>query len=160
MVVGDRTVVSFHYTLTDESGEQVESSRGRAPLSYLHGFRNILPGLEKALEGHGAGDEIEVTLPPEQAYGERQADKIQRIPAKRFKGQGRLQPGQVVSTRTARGPLQAVVVKVGRFNVDVDTNHPLAGKTLTFSIEITDVREATSEELAHGHAHGPGGAEH
>lgn len=153
-------VVSFHYTLSDETGEQLESSRERQPMSYLHGARNIIPGLEKALEGRSAGDSFQVTVAPAEAYGERNESNIQRIPAKHFRDPRRLEPGQIVSIQTRQGPVQAVVRKVGRFNVDVDANHPLAGKTLTFDVEVTDVRDATEEESAHGHVHGQGGVEH
>jgi FKBP-type peptidyl-prolyl cis-trans isomerase SlyD len=153
-------VVSFHYTLSDEQGEQLESSRERQPMSYLHGARNIIPGLEKALEGRSAGDAFQVTVAPAEAYGERNESNIQRISTKHFRDPRRLKPGQLVSIQTRQGPVQAVVLKVGRFNVDVDANHPLAGKTLTFDIEVTDIRDATEEESAHGHVHGPTGVEH
>jgi FKBP-type peptidyl-prolyl cis-trans isomerase SlyD len=153
-------VVSFHYTLSDETGEQLETSRERQPMSYLHGARNIIPGLEKALEGRSAGDSFQVTVAPAEAYGERNEGNFQRIPAKHFQDPRRLEPGQLVSIQTRQGPVQAVVRKVGRFNVDVDANHPLAGKTLTFDVEVMDVRDATEEESTHGHVHGPGGVHH
>jgi FKBP-type peptidyl-prolyl cis-trans isomerase SlyD len=152
--------VAFHYTLTGADGEQIESSRERAPMAYLHGAGNIIPGLEKALEGKSQGDSFEVTVAPEEAYGLRSEDKIQRIAAKYFRNASKLQPGQVTILQTRQGPAQVTVVKVGRFNVDVDANHPLAGQALTFDVEITEVREATEEEMAHGHVHGPGGVEH
>jgi FKBP-type peptidyl-prolyl cis-trans isomerase SlyD len=157
--VEDNKVVSFHYSLTDQDGSQLDSSRERQPMSYLHGARNIIPGLERAMAGKSAGDEFQVTIEPRDAYGERSEAKIQRIPSKHFT-QGRLEPGQLVSIRTRQGPVQGTVLKVGRFNVDVDVNHPLAGKTLTFDVEITEVRDATREEVSHGHVHGPGGVEH
>lgn len=153
-------VVSFHYTLTDETGEQLETSRERQPMSYLHGARNIIPGLEKALEGRSAGDTFQVTVAPAEAYGERNEANVQRISAKLFRDPRRLEPGQLVSIQTREGPVQAVVRKVGRFNVDVDANHPLAGKTLTFDVEVTEVRDATEEESSHGHVHGTGGVQH
>lgn len=157
MIIEDRRVVAFHYTLTNERGEELESSREHKPMMYLHGANNILPGLEKALAGKGAGDHVNVTLPPAEAYGERDSARMQRIPAKHFSNPGRIRAGQVVSLQTRQGnSLPAVVVKVGRFNIDVDTNHPLAGQTLTFDVEITEVREASAEEVAHGHAHEPG----
>ena len=160
MTVENRKVVSFHYTLKGENGEQLESSREGQPMSYLHGAGNIIPGLEKAMAGKETGDAFEVTVEPAEAYGERNPGNVQRIPSKHFGDTRRLEPGQLVSLQTREGPIQAVVVKVGRFNVDVDVNHPLAGKTLTFDVEITDVRDATKEETAHGHVHGPGGVEH
>lgn len=160
MIVENKKVVSFHYTLRNGDGEQLETSRDKQAMSYLHGVRNIIPGLEKAMAGKAVGDEFEVTLAPAEAYGERKPNSIQRIPAKRFNNAKRLQPGQLVSIQTRQGQTQGVVVKVGRFNVDVDVNHPLAGQTLTFEIEITDIRDASEEETAHGHVHGPGGVEH
>jgi len=160
MPIEDRKVVSFHYTLTDEAGAQLETSRERDPMAYLHGYRNIIPGLENAMAGKDAGDTFEVTVPPVEAYGERNPDSVQRISAKHFSNIKQLSPGQMVSLQTKQGPIQAVIVKIGRFNVDVDANHPLAGKTLTFDVEIIDVRDATKEEIEHGHVHGPGGVNH
>ena len=160
MVVGNKSVVSFHYTLTNEQGAELESSRDRQPMTYLHGAHNILPGLEKAMAGKSAGDRLQVTLPPAEAYGERDPTRLRRIPAKHFRNPRRMQPGDRISLQTQQGSMPAVVVKVGRFNVDVDTNHPLAGETLTFDVEITEVRDASAEEIAHGHAHGPGGHQH
>ena len=160
MPIEDRKVVSFHYTLKNEAGEDMESSRDRDPMVYLHGYRNIVPGLENAMKGRDVGDTFEVTVPPSEAYGEHNPNSIQRISAKHFPNIKRLSPGQMVSLQTKQGPIQAVVVKVGRFNVDVDANHPLAGRTLTFDVEITDIRDATKEEIDHGHVHGPGGVDH
>jgi FKBP-type peptidyl-prolyl cis-trans isomerase SlyD len=160
MLIADKKVASFHYTLCNEQGEQIESSRERQPMTYLHGARNIIPGLETALAGKAAGDQFQVTIAPAEAYGERRADGIQRIPAKHFRDPKHLRPGQRVSIQTRQGELPATVVKVGRFNVDVDTNHPLAGQTLTFDVEVTAVRDATAEEISHGHVHGPGGVNH
>lgn len=160
MVVGNKMVVAFHYTLTNEKGEELESSRDRQPMTYLHGAHNIIPGLERALAGKSAGDRLQVTIPPAEAYGERDPTRLQRIPAKHFRDPHRLKPGERISMQTRQGSMPAVVVKVGRFNVDVDTNHPLAGQTLTFDVEITEVREASAEEVAHGHAHDPGGHHH
>ena len=160
MPIEDRKVVNFHYTLTNDSGEQIESSREGDPMAYLHGYRNIIPGLENAMAGREKGDEFQVTVEPAEAYGERNPNSVQRISAKHFPDVRRLSPGQMVSLQTKQGPIQATIVKVGRFNVDVDANHPLAGQTLTFDVEITDVRDATQEEIDHGHVHGPGGVDH
>lgn len=160
MIIEKKKVVAFHYTLTNERGEQLESSRDRQPMTYLHGAHNIIPGLERAMAGKSAGDSFQVTLPPAEAYGERNPSNIQRIAAKHFKQPGKLQPGQVVSLQTRQGTVPAVILKVGRFNIDVDANHPLAGQTLNFEVEVTDVRDASAEEVAHGHAHGEGGHQH
>jgi len=161
MNIDDKKVVSFHYTLKNSQGEEIESSRDReSPMTYLHGGGGIIPGLEKAMIGKAAGDRFEVTVEPAEAYGERNEDGVQRVPAKHFGEGRRLEPGQPVILNTRQGPRQVTVVKVGRFNVDVDTNHPLAGQSLTFDVDVTDVREATDEEVSHGHVHGPGGVEH
>lgn len=153
-------VVTFHYTLKNSEGEEMESSRDRDPMSYLHGANNIITGLEKAMEGRAISDKFSVTVPPEEAYGVRAEQNIQRIPLKRLQGIGKISVGQILNLQTNKGPVQVTVVKVGRFNVDVDANHPLAGETLTFDVEITDIREASEEEAKHGHAHGPGGHQH
>lgn len=138
----------------------LEESPSDTPQAYLHGYSNILPGLESALEGHAKGEFLEVTLSPEQGYGPRIDSSIQRIPLKHIKDKGKLKKGQIVSINTDRGVRQVSVMKVGRFVVDVDTNHPFAGLTLDFKIDIQDVRVATEEELSHGHAHGKGGHHH
>ena len=161
MVVADKKVVSFHYTLTNDKGEQMESTREREqPMTYLHGARNIIPGLEKAMAGKAAGESFQVTLAPADAYGERKPGNVRRIPSKHFRDTKALKPGQMVSIQTRQGNFQATVIKVGRFNVDVDANHPLAGETLTFDVEIVAVRDASKEEIAHGHVHGSGGVQH
>ena len=160
MAITQNSVVTFHYTLSGEQGETLESTRESDPMLYLHGAGNIIPGLEKAMDGREAGDTFSVTISPEEAYGPRVPGKVQRVPAKHFPQPQKLRAGQRVRLNTRRGPMQAVVLKVGRFNVDIDANHPLAGRTLTFDVEIIDVRDATAEEMAHRHAHGPGGAQH
>ena len=153
-------VVQFHYVLTDDSGVQIEDSRHGEPMAYLHGHDNIIPGLEKALAGHQAGDQFSATIPPAEGYGEREEGMTQRISAKYLKHAGKLRPGMAVTVNTDNGPRAVTIIKVGLKTVDVDGNHPLAGKTLTFAIEITDIRDATEEEISHGHAHGPGGHHH
>jgi len=160
MNITKHSVVSFHYTLKNTQGQQLESSREGDALTYLHGSGNIIKGLEQAMEGKSQGDSFEVTVQPSEAYGERQPGNIQRVPTKHFRNAKALQPGQVLGLQTKQGPVQVTVLKVGRFNVDVDANHPLAGQTLTFDVEVTEVREASDEEKAHGHVHGPGGHHH
>jgi FKBP-type peptidyl-prolyl cis-trans isomerase SlyD len=160
MSIQQNKVVSFHYTLSNANGNTIESSRGRDPMVYLHGAGNIIPGLEKEMAGKSAGDTFNVTVEPAEAYGERSQDKLQRVSAKAFSNAKKLRPGQVIRLQTRKGPIQATVVKVGRFNIDIDANHPLAGQALTFDVEITDVRDATEEEIAHRHVHGPGGVNH
>ncbi len=160
MKIEDKKVVDFHYTLRNEEGEELDSSREREPMAYLHGAGNIIPGLEKAMEGRVAGEQFEVLVPPGEAYGERTEANVQRIPLKRLGRIPKPQPGQVLGLQTQQGPVQVTVLKVGRFNIDVDANHPLCGQSLNFEVEIIGVREATQEELSHGHAHGPGGHQH
>lgn len=160
MQIAKNSVVLFHYQLSLENGDQLESSKGGEPMAYLHGHGNIIRGLEDAMHGRTAGDSFTVTVPPEQAYGQRNEAARQRIPIKHLYGGGKPKAGQVVQVQTDHGMRQVVVEKVGKFNVDVDTNHPLAGKTLVFAVEVVEVREATAEERAHGHAHGVGGHHH
>ena len=160
MIAEKDKVVTFHYTLTNAAGKEMESSRESDPMSYLHGANNIISGLEKAMEGHAIKDKFSATLEPEEAYGVRNEKNVQRVPLKRLKGIGKISVGQVLNLKTTNGQVQVTVLKVGRFNVDVDGNHPLAGVQLTFDVDITDIREATEEETKHSHAHGPGGHQH
>jgi FKBP-type peptidyl-prolyl cis-trans isomerase SlyD len=153
-------VVTFHYQLTDESGAEVDSSHGREPLAILFGHGAIIPGLETAIAGHVAGDRFNVIVPPEQAYGLRRDNHVQRVPKKYFRDADHLAPGMRTVLRTEDGHRSVTIIKVGSSVVDVDLNHPMAGKTLNFAIELVDVRDATAEELAHGHVHGPGGHHH
>jgi FKBP-type peptidyl-prolyl cis-trans isomerase SlyD len=157
-------VVSFHYRLNETGGELLESSYEAEPTLYLHGHSGLLAALEAALEGKQAGDKVTVNLTPEQGYGERKDGATQRIPIKHLLGyekiKNKIKPGMKVAVNTQHGPWDAVVLKVGKFNVDIDSNHPLAGKNLDFELEVVDVREASAEELAHGHAHGVGGHHH
>lgn len=160
MSIGKDKVVQFHYTLKDEQGQELESTRGDEPMAYLHGHGNILAGLEQALEGKAAGDTFSITLAPKDAYGERVATDLQRLSLKRLHGAKKWQPGMSAIVETDQGYRQVTVVKVGKFNADVDVSHPLAGKTLTFDVEVVDLRDATKEEIEHGHAHGVGGHHH
>ncbi len=160
MHIGKDTVVGFHYTLKDASGGVLESSDGGEATIYLHGNGSLFPALEKALEGKSAGDSIEETLSPEDTYGQPKADAQARVPKKHLLTKGKLMPGQVVHVNTEHGARQATVVKVGLKTVDIDTNHPLAGQTLTFAITVDSVRAATAEEISHGHVHGHGGCDH
>jgi FKBP-type peptidyl-prolyl cis-trans isomerase SlyD len=153
-------VVFFHYRLKDESGVEIEDSREREPFAILFGHGNIIPGLEQAIAGHGAGDRFDVIVPPGQAYGERREDFTQRVPKKYFPNADQLKPGDMSHLRTQEGHRTVTVIKVGSSVVDVDLNHPMAGKTLHFDIEVVDVRDATEEELQHGHVHGEGGHHH
>lgn len=149
-------VVTFHYTVRDAESTFSESSDGREPMIYLHGHNNIVPGLEAEMAGKEVGVKFTATVPPELAYGVADPNAQARVPIKHLVRPGKLEPGMMVAVNTRQGPRQARVVKVGHFNVDLDLNHPLAGKTLVFDIEIVDIRDASPQELEHGHAHGPG----
>lgn len=160
MQITTDTVVSFHYRLKEEGGDVFEDSHEGSPVLYLHGHRTMLPGLEEALNGKVAGDCFDVTVPPAKGYGERKEGAVQRVPKKHLLSKGKLTPGMIVELNTEHGAQEAVVLKVGLKNIDIDGNHPLAGKTLLFSVEVVDVRQATAEESSHGHAHGVGGHQH
>lgn len=162
MKVEANKVVSFHYSVTDGGDAPVDSSRERGePLAVLIGAQNIIPGLESAMLGREVGERFQVEVAPADAYGERRADFVQRVPKKYFQQPETLRPGMSTVLQTKEsGPRMVVVLKVGSSVIDVDLNHPLAGKTLAFDVEITDIRDATPEEIAHRHVHGAGGHEH
>ncbi len=162
MQITKDSVVQFNYTILDEQGQKLESNQGETPVAYLHGHNNMMPGVEKALEGKQAGDSFTVTLPPEETYGVRNESEeaIQRIPVKHLQGAKVWKPGMVAVVNTDKGQRQVTIIKKGQFMVTVDTNPPLAGKTLTFELSVKEVREATAEEISHGHAHGVGGHHH
>jgi len=160
MQVSNETVVTFHYSLYDTEGELLESSPEGEPSVYLHGANNIIRGLEGAMAGHVAGDSFSVELVPGQAYGMRNEQMQQKVPVKHLLFRGKLRPGMIVGLNTDKGQRSVTVLKVGRHSATIDGNHPLAGKSLRFEVTIADVRAATSEELAPGHAHGPRGHQH
>lgn len=160
MQIAERCVALFHYTLKNDAGEVIDSSEGRDPLGYLHGAGNIVPGLEKAMEGKQAGDSFEVTVAPEEGYGARNEQLVQAVPRSMFQGVEDIQPGMRFQAESNQGPVSVIVTEVSEEEVTVDGNHALAGENLNFSIEVTDVREATQEEVDHGHPHGPGGHQH
>lgn len=152
-------VVSIHYTLTDPSGEVIDSSAGGEPLSYLHGAENIVPGLERQLEGKVVGDKFEAVVPPSEGYGERQGPGPQPIPLQQLPPQ--VAAGMQLMGQTQDGQRFPVwVVGLTETHALVDQEHPLAGVTLHFAVEVTRVRDASSEEMQHGHPHGPGGHHH
>lgn len=161
MKIAENTAVSMHYTLTDDAGNTLDSSREHnQPLAYLHGHGNIIPGLEKALLDHEVGDSLKVTVEPAEAYGERQEALVQQVPRDAF-GEGvELAPGMQFQAQTEAGPHTFVIAAVEGDDITIDANHPLADKQLHFDVEITEVRAATDEELEHGHVHGAGGHQH
>jgi FKBP-type peptidyl-prolyl cis-trans isomerase SlyD len=155
----DRVVV-IHYTLKNDSGEVLESSQGAAPIAYLHGYGNLVPGLEKALAGKRAGDALAVSVPPEDGYGVRNPALVQIVAKASLKLDVEPEVGMQLRAQGPRGAQLLTISQVGRDTLTLDGNHPMAGRTLHFDVEVTDVRKATREELAHGHVHGPGGHQH
>ncbi|GAC1625861.1 MAG: peptidylprolyl isomerase [Nevskia sp.] len=160
MQIADRCVAYFHYTLTNDAGEVLDSSSGRDPLPYMHGKGNIVPGLEKALAGKKVGDKLDVVVAPEEGYGPHIESLVQVVPKSAFQGVANLEPGMQFQAESNMGPVSVVVTAVEGDSVTVDGNHPLAGETLHFAVEITEVRDATVEEVMHGHVHGVGGHHH
>ena len=159
MQIEKHTVVTIDYTLTNDQGQVVDTSENNQPLAYLHGTGNIIPGLEEALEGKSSGDEVQVSIPPEKAYGERDDELKQVVPRDRFEGVEQLEPGMQFQAQTEGGVRIVTVSAVEGDDVTVDANHPLAGETLHFEVAVRDVREASSEEIEHGHVH-DGDTEH
>lgn len=153
--VADNKVVSLHYTLTSDEGEVLDSSQGGDPLQFIQGQGQIIPGLEKELYDMEVGEEKQVTVPPAEGYGERQPDQVQTLPQDAFPNDMEIEEGMAVQMRDSNtGQVyQAVITGVAADSVQVDFNHPLAGENLNFDVKIAGVREASDEELAHGHAH-------
>ena len=159
--IADGLVVLIHYTLSLEDGNAVDSSRDGEPLGYIHGAGHIVPGLEGQLTGRAVGDRLTVTVPPEDGYGERTGPDPQPVPRTQFPEGVEIVTGMMFQAEDDGGnPLAIWVAGVTDDHVLVDTNHPLAGMTLTFDVEVVAVREATEEEVEHGHVHGPGGHHH
>ncbi len=154
------SVASFHYTLKDDDGNTIDTSEGQEPLPYLHGAGNIVPGLERELEGKVIGDKVSVIVKPADGYGELNETLMQELPKSMFAGIDDIEAGMDFQAETDNGQQMVTVTKVEGDTVTIDGNHPLAGKNLHFDVEVTEVREASSEELEHGHVHGPGGHEH
>lgn len=155
MHITDKTAVSFHYTLTNQHGEQLDSSIGSEPLVYLHGAGNIINGLEAALLGKQAGDTLIVTIPPEDAYGVVDDNMVQVVAKSMFEGMD-IEVGMQFHADVSYGSGVITITAIDGDDITIDGNHPLAGEHLTFDVEVVDVRPATAEELAHGHIHGAG----
>jgi FKBP-type peptidyl-prolyl cis-trans isomerase SlyD len=160
MQIAQNSVAAFHYTLTDDQGQVIDSSAGRDPLTYLHGSGQIVPGLEKQMEGRSAGDKFSADVAPEEGYGVHHPELMQEVPREAFQGVEDIQPGMQFQGRGPQGEINVTVTRVENDKVFIDGNHPLAGKTLHFAIEVADVRAASAEELQHGHVHGAGGHHH
>ncbi|WP_420820267.1 FKBP-type peptidyl-prolyl cis-trans isomerase [Seongchinamella sediminis] len=154
MLIGDKVVVTIHYKLTDNSGEVIDSSEGAEPLAYLHGAGNIIPGLENALVGKAAGASLQVAVTPEEGYGEVHPQLIETVPRAAFQGIEQIEPGMAFEAQGSDGQARRIVVKeVNGDEIIIDGNHPLAGVDLNFDVEVVSVREASDEEIAHGHVH-------
>jgi FKBP-type peptidyl-prolyl cis-trans isomerase SlyD len=160
MQITKDSVVQFNYVTKELDGTEVESNSGQAPVAYLHGHNGMMPGIEKNLEGKQIGDKVSVELPATETFGEVLENSEQRVSVKHLLGAKKWAAGMTAIVNTEHGQRQVTIVKVGKFMATVDTNHPLAGKTLQFELDVVDVREATNEELEHGHAHGEGGHHH
>jgi FKBP-type peptidyl-prolyl cis-trans isomerase SlyD len=161
MLIAANKAVSIDYTLTNDAGEVLDSSAGGAPLAYLQGAGNIIVGLEKALEGKQAGDELSVSVEPQDAYGEYSAELVATLGRDMFEGVDEMEVGMQFHASAPDGGMQIVTVRaLEGDDVIVDGNHPLAGQRLTFAVKVVSVRDASAEELAHGHIHGEGGHHH
>lgn len=156
MKIQENAVVGMHYTLKNSTGEVIDSSEGGDLLSYLQGAGNIIVGLEKALEGKEKGDKVEVAIEPEEGYGPHREELIQEAPVSAFQGVDNLEVGMGFQAETEQGPIPVRITAIEGETVTVDGNHELAGEKLFFSVSIEEVREATEDELAHGHIHGEG----
>jgi FKBP-type peptidyl-prolyl cis-trans isomerase SlyD len=153
-------VVLIHYTLKDDAGAVLDSSAGGEPLAYIQGHGNLVPGLEKALEGKQDGSTLAVTVPPAEGYGIRDSKLVQHTPKRALQGSGEIRKGMQFQGRTDDGMRLFTVTAVAGDMVTLDGNHPLADQNLHFEIEVVSVRDATAEELEHGHVHGAGGHHH
>ena len=152
-----KKVVAIDYELRDDSGEVLDSSEGREPLEYLHGANNIVPGLEKAIDGKAIGETVEVSLTPADGYGNYDEQLVRNVPVRKL-SEKRPQVGAMLQVNTEAGPQRVIVKELRGDYAKLDFNHPLAGKTLNFKVTVKAVREPTAEELEHGHVHGPGHA--
>lgn len=160
MEIANQKVVTLRYRLTDNDGEVIDESTDAEPLAYIHGAGGIIPGLEAALQGKKAGDSMKVTVSPGQAFGERDESLLRAVPRGAFEGVNDLQVGMQFQTDAGEGMEVVTVINIDGDQVTIDGNHPLAGVTLNFDVTVLGVRDATGEELAHGHVHGPGGHHH
>jgi FKBP-type peptidyl-prolyl cis-trans isomerase SlyD len=160
MVIGKDKVVSLHYTLTGSDGEVIDRSEESEPFDYLHGAENIVPGLERALEGRGPGDELRVAVAAEDGYGERDEEMLLVVQRERVEAAGPPEIGMRFQADTPAGARVFTITGIEGDEVTIDGNHPLAGETLNFDVKVVGVRDATAEELEHGHPHGPDGHHH
>ena len=161
MTIKENSVVSIDYTLKNDQGEVIDSSEGQDPLAYLHGYNNIIPGLESELLGKKVGDSFKVSVQPADGYGEVNPALTQVVPISAFAGVETVEPGMQFHAEGPEGQTEMITVtSVDGDNVTISGNHPLAGEILHFDVTVQDIREATEEELAHGHVHAPGHDHH
>ncbi|MDO9161580.1 MAG: peptidylprolyl isomerase [Methylococcaceae bacterium] len=160
MQVADNLAVSIHYTLTNDEGEVIDTSEGDEALAYLHGYGNIISGLESALTGKSVGDKFKVRIDAEDAYGEIEDDRVQIVSIEMFEGVDELEVGMQFHADVTSGPGVITIINIDGDDITIDGNHPLAGVPLTFDVEVVDIRPATDEEISHGHIHGAGGHHH
>ncbi len=151
MIAEKNKVVSFNYTLKDSDGNELDSSDEGEPLTYLHGAQNIIPGLEAAINEKAAGDSVTAVIAPEDAYGQRNEAQVSKVPRDKFEGIEGLQVGMALQAQTPDGARVVHVVGMDEESITIDANHPLAGVTLHFELTVTEVRDATEEEISHGH---------
>jgi FKBP-type peptidyl-prolyl cis-trans isomerase SlyD len=151
--IENKRVVQIHYTLKDHQGEILDSSAGKSPLPYIHGIGALIPGLEKQLLGRQAGDKFIAIVAPADGYGEYDEEQVFEVPASEFEGDDELELGMQIQLDTESGPAIATIVNMEEDVITLDLNHPLAGTTLNFDVEVVEVREATKQELDHGHVH-------
>ena len=160
MEIAKNKVVQIHYSLRNDAGDMLDTSQGKTPLAYLHGVGQIVSGLENALTGKKAGDAFKIVVNPEEGYGTKKDDLIQQVPKSGFQGGGEPSVGMQVQFQAGEEIAVGVITHMEGDLVTIDFNHPLAGANLHFEIEVVNVRNATLEELSHGHAHGEGGHHH
>jgi len=160
MQIEKNKVATIEYTLKNDTGDVLDTSEGQEPMAYIQGVGNLIPGLEEALEGKGEGDEVQVSIPPEKAYGVRNDELIQVVERSVFQGVDELKVGMQFQAQSDQGTQVIWITKVEGDDVTIDGNHPLAGETLNFDVKVVGVREASADELDHGHVHGPGGHQH
>ena len=154
LLIDDNLVVSMHYKLSDDDGNVLDTSEGATPLTYLHGAGNIIPGLENALKGKTEGDNVQVKVQPADGYGEVNPELVQVVQRESFQGVEKVEAGMAFEAQRQDGSAQRIVVtKVDGDNITIDANHALAGRVLHFDVDIVEIRDATKEELDHGHVH-------
>ena len=156
MQITKHKVAAIHYTLTDNDGNILDSSSGRDPLHYIHGIGNLIPGMEDGLEGKMKGDKFNIKVSPEKGYGVKNESLLQQVPRTAF-GSQPVELGMQIQTNSGS---EVTVSKIGLDSITIDANHPLAGVELNFVVEVLEIRNATEEEISHGHVHGPGGHPH